>query len=412
MATSDKNIIITPNIGQNSDPKIAFSGANTAVAAQTINLNVYPTDGGTISFEGSAGQLFSITNKLTGTIFSVNDVSGIPSIEVLDTGLVKLAQYSGNILLGTGTDNATDKLQVNGSISGTVLKSNIAVGTAPLTVVSTTRVSNLNAATAGNADTVTNGVYTTGDQTIGGTKTLSGLLVGRSSTNTDVNSSNDGGSFSVRGNSSTVAAMTFHRTGAYAINMGLGTDNVFRIGGWSASNNAFQLTGTGNLTLLGTTTAPAFSSSIATGTAPLTVTSTTKVTNLNADLLDGANLGTSWTDVTGGTIPVRHGSGYLYSNYFNTPADITATSPSHVAIQTASDNYIRWQTLAQFKTSLAISGGQFFGAAATKAIAYNSNTISENVTVTSGNNGISAGPITIATGFTVTVANGANWVIV
>jgi hypothetical protein len=51
---------------------------------------------------------------MTGTIFSANDVSGIPSIEVLDTGLVKLAQYSGNVLLGSGTDNGA-KLQVTGS---------------------------------------------------------------------------------------------------------------------------------------------------------------------------------------------------------------------------------------------------------------------------------------------------------
>lgn len=153
-------------------------------------------------------------------------------------------------------------------------------------------------------------------------------------------------------------------------------------------------------------------STVATGTAPFTVASTTKVTNLNADLVDGASVGTSWTDVTGGTLPVRHASGYLYSNYFNTPADITATSPSHVAIQTASDNYIRWQTLAQFKTNLNVSGGQYFGTAATKAIAYNSNSIAENVTVTAGNNGISAGPITISSGFTVTVESGANWVIV
>lgn len=101
MALTDKNIIITPNIGQNADPKIAFSGANTSIGAQTINLNVYPNDGGTISFEGSSGQLFSITNKLTGTIFSVNDISGIPSIEVLDTGLVKIAQYSGNVQIGS-----------------------------------------------------------------------------------------------------------------------------------------------------------------------------------------------------------------------------------------------------------------------------------------------------------------------
>jgi hypothetical protein len=33
--------------------------------------------------------------------------------------------------------------------------------------------------------------------------------------------------------------------------MGLGADNVFRIGGWSASNNCFQLDGSGNATILG-----------------------------------------------------------------------------------------------------------------------------------------------------------------
>ena len=115
MALTDKDIVITPNRGQSADPKVEFKGASSTLGPQTISLNVYPTSNGTLSFEGSAGQLFSITNTLTGTIYSVNDVSGIPSIEVLDTGLVKLAQYSGNVLVGTGTDDGS-KLQVRGSL--------------------------------------------------------------------------------------------------------------------------------------------------------------------------------------------------------------------------------------------------------------------------------------------------------
>lgn len=59
----------------------------------------------------------------------------------------------------------------------------------------------------------------------------------------------------------------------------------------------------------------------------------------------------------------------------------------------------------------ASGGGQFFGSAAIKAIAYNSNTIGENVTVTTGNSGLSAGPITISSGFAVTVASGSRWVV-
>jgi hypothetical protein len=121
MALTDKNIVITPNIGSaTADPKIVFSGGDAAgLAPQNITLQVYPTNNGTLSFEGSAGQLFSITNELTGTIFSVNDVSGIPSIEVLDSGLIKLGQLGGNVLIGTGVNDGINKLQVNGTISTT-----------------------------------------------------------------------------------------------------------------------------------------------------------------------------------------------------------------------------------------------------------------------------------------------------
>jgi hypothetical protein len=120
MANSDKQILITPNINSTTaDPKIVFSGADSTTGAQNITLQVYPQNGGTLSFEGSLGQLFSVTNNMSGTIYSVNDISGIPSIEVLDSGLVKLAQYSGNVVLGSGTDNGADKLQVNGNIIAT-----------------------------------------------------------------------------------------------------------------------------------------------------------------------------------------------------------------------------------------------------------------------------------------------------
>ena len=141
MANSDKNIIITPNIGGTADPKIVFSGADATTAAQNISLNVYPTSAGTLSIEGSAGQLFSITNNLTGTIFSVNDISGIPSIEVDDDGTVRLAQFSGNVLIGTNTDDGTSALQVDGTIAATTI--NIGGYTAATEAYVTTAISNL-----------------------------------------------------------------------------------------------------------------------------------------------------------------------------------------------------------------------------------------------------------------------------
>jgi hypothetical protein len=47
------------------------------------------------------------------------------------------------------------------------------------------------------------------------------------------------------------AIMAFHRAGQYAINMGLDSDNVFRIGGWSAAASRLQMDMTGNLTMSG-----------------------------------------------------------------------------------------------------------------------------------------------------------------
>jgi len=51
------------------------------------------------------------------------------------------------------------------------------------------------------------------------------------------------------------AYMSFHKGGHYAVNMGLDADNVFRIGGWSASSNRLQMDMSGNLTMAGDVTA-------------------------------------------------------------------------------------------------------------------------------------------------------------
>jgi len=51
------------------------------------------------------------------------------------------------------------------------------------------------------------------------------------------------------------ATMSFHRAGVFAVNMGLDSDNVFRIGGWSASANLLQMDMSGNLTMLNNITA-------------------------------------------------------------------------------------------------------------------------------------------------------------
>jgi hypothetical protein len=78
------------------------------------------TAGGALSVEGSAGQLFSIVNRLgTGSIFSVNDISGIPIIDANANGNISLAGYFGNV--GVGLTAPTEKFQVLGNISASGL---------------------------------------------------------------------------------------------------------------------------------------------------------------------------------------------------------------------------------------------------------------------------------------------------
>jgi hypothetical protein len=102
MANSDKNILITPNVNAatGTQPTIRFTGSgNTPITLSVLDDN-------SLSFSGSAGQLFSITNSLSGTIFSVNDVSGIPQIDVADTGLLRLVPFGGTVAIGTTSSTA------------------------------------------------------------------------------------------------------------------------------------------------------------------------------------------------------------------------------------------------------------------------------------------------------------------
>lgn len=118
MADSDKNILITPQRGQTSQPSIVFTGqGNDPITIRVLDGTTGSglTAGGALSFEGSAGQLFSVVNRLgTGSIFSVNDISGIPSIDVDASGRIVFAGFTGNV--GIGATQPSEKLDVLGNI--------------------------------------------------------------------------------------------------------------------------------------------------------------------------------------------------------------------------------------------------------------------------------------------------------
>jgi hypothetical protein len=92
-------------------------GIGTTNPQSKLEINV-GTAVSAFDIQGSAGQLFSITNNLTsGSIFSVNDVSGIPSIDVDADGTIQLAPFGATEYVGVGKTNPTQKLDVNGNVA-------------------------------------------------------------------------------------------------------------------------------------------------------------------------------------------------------------------------------------------------------------------------------------------------------
>lgn len=94
-------------------------------------------------------------------------------------------------------------------------------------------------------------------------------------------------------------------------------------------------------------------STLATGTSPIIVASTTKVTNLNADLLDGANLSST---AGNSTVVQRTSSGYIYANYFNGSGSFSttgaATGMGRFIGNNGTDTFARSYTSAAARISL------------------------------------------------------------
>ena len=99
-----QDILITPGSGE---PQILFRGSGTTDTAVEINvMSSYQSatgSGSALLFEGEEGLLFGITDNLSsGTIFSVADITGLPTIEVDASGDVKLAEYGNSVTVHRG----------------------------------------------------------------------------------------------------------------------------------------------------------------------------------------------------------------------------------------------------------------------------------------------------------------------
>ena len=298
----DGNFYATNMSASTLTSSVADGTAPLTVTSLTkvANLNADLLDGYNTSTSASSGTIPVQGNPTTFTTIASSITTGIAPLTVLSTTLVD--NLNADLLDGynTSTSASGNTIPVQGhATTFTTIDSTASTGTAPLTVASTTKVVNLNADLVdgynsstsalsgyipiqGNATTFTTIASTdTTDNTLGTTGSGAVQISGGVGISKNLTV---GGSLNLVSDSLTASSGNLFKTSGTPAPTG--TDKLVYDGNFY-STNAFAKT---------------FTSSIATGTAPLSVSSTTKVDNLNADLLDGYNTSTS---ASSGTIPVQ-----------------------------------------------------------------------------------------------------------
>jgi hypothetical protein len=236
---------------------------STAVALNRATGNLGLTGISSVAFPGSTSGTITVQAAATA---GTNTIT-LPAA----TGTVDL---QGNTFYVGTTSIANNRASASQTLTGVSIDGNAATATNGLTTgnynsyaptLTGTGASGTwgisitgNAATATTAASTTNGLTTSNYSSyalpIGG-GVMNGMITGTAQPSTvTVLTANDTGNFSVRGSGAagSPATMSFHRPGIFATNMGIDTDNVFKIGGWSAGL-MISLTGS-NCTLPGSLT--------------------------------------------------------------------------------------------------------------------------------------------------------------
>ena len=93
-------------------------------------------------------------------------------------------------------------------------------------------------------------------------------------------------------------------------------------------------------------------------------------------------------------------------------ADTTVTAGSYGSASSVPVVTVDAQGRLTSASATAVAGGQFIDTQTVKAVYYNHNAITANITIASTRNAFSAGPITVSSGATVTIAAGGTYTLI
>jgi len=368
-----------PAIFTVSGSPVTTTGTLTAVlASQTANYFFAAPDGlaGTPTFRAIvAADVPTLNQNTTGTAANV-------------TGIVAVANG--------GSGQATAQLAMN-TFAGAVTSGSYLRGNGTNVVMDTIQVADvptLNQNTTGTASNVT-GIVAVAN---GGTGTATPSLVAGTNVsitgtwpNQTINSSNPGG---------TVTSVAATVPSFLSISGSPITSSGTLVITYSGTALPIANGGTGE-----TTAAAAFNA-----LSPITTTGDLIIgngANSATRLAIGANNYVLTSNGTTAVWAVASGSGATITNDTTTATNVyptfaAATSGSLATIYTSDAKLLYKPSTGEFLS-------QHFNAG--NGIYVNSKTVSTSYTIATGNSGMSAGPITIASGRTVTVSSGSRWVV-
>ncbi len=90
----------------NGESNLQFNGSYLSVSGSGSTI---------FSVDGSVGRLFTVTDSLSGSLFSVNNISGLPILEVFSDNRVLMGTYGAEALRVSGSQVFMDNLTNDGS---------------------------------------------------------------------------------------------------------------------------------------------------------------------------------------------------------------------------------------------------------------------------------------------------------